>query len=142
MITVTLTRLNDDTKQTLGVLSFTKLNGQLYVCKTLELPWKNNTASKSCIPLGTYPCKYTQSARMTVKKGQPVFTYEVLNVRGRAGIRIHSANYFHDLLGCIALGDANADIDGDGETDILHSAVTIAAFEQLLNHQDFTLVIQ
>jgi hypothetical protein len=137
---VTLKRFSDDTKQTLGVLSFIKDDGQLFVCKTLELPWKNNQSNVSCIPAGSYTCKYTRSNRMS-KPGHDVFTYEVLSVPDRAGIRIHSANFFSQLLGCIALGDAHQDINNDNEQDVIHSGVTIASFENILQKQDFKLVV-
>jgi hypothetical protein len=138
---VTLKRFSDDTKQTLGVLSFVKDDGQLFVCKTLELPWKNNQNSVSCIPVGGYVCKYTRSNRMSAQKGHDVFTYEVLNVPNRAGIRIHSANFFSQLLGCVALGDAHKDINNDKEPDVIHSGATIANFENQLGKQDFKLIV-
>jgi hypothetical protein len=138
---ILLKRFSDDTKQTLGVLSFIKNDGQLFVCKTLELPWKNNQSNVSCIPAGSYTCKYTKSNRMSMEKGRDIFTYEVLNVPGRGGIRIHSANYFFQLLGCIALGDAHQDINSDNEQDVVHSGATIAAFENQLQKQDFKLTI-
>ena len=70
-----------------------------------ELPDNNNMSQISCIPLGKYICKYTFSRHLG-------WTYEVLNVPNRSGIRIHSANYCglrkdgkrQELLGCIALG--------------------------------------
>jgi len=138
---ITLKRFSDDTKQTLGILSFIKDDGQLFVCKTLELPWKDNMNNVSCIPVGNYVCKYTRSNRMSKQKGHDVFTYEVLNVPNRAGIRIHSANFFFDLLGCIALGDAHEDINHDSEKDVVHSGITISAFENHMGKQDFKLIV-
>lgn len=138
---VTLNRISDDTKQSLGTLSVVLDNGQVFVCKTLELPWNNNDSNVSCIPKGSYPCKYTRSHRMSEHAGKDVFTYEVLNVANRAGIRIHSANYFSQLLGCVALGDAHKDINADGEADVPHSGATIAAFEQAMKKEDFTLIV-
>ena len=138
---VLLKRFSDDTKQTLGTLSFLKNDGQLFVCKTLELPWKDNQSNISCIPSGTYTCKYTRSNRLSAKKGTDIFTYEVLNVPDRGGIRFHSANFFFQLLGCIALGDALKDINAGNEQDAIHSGATIASFEDQLQKQDFTLVI-
>src|SRR5436190_1221295 len=137
---VLLKRFSDDGKQTLGTLSFVKNDGQLFDCKTLELPFKNNQSNISCIPAGTYTCKYTRSNRMS-KPGHDVFTYEVLNVRGRAGIRIHSANFFTQLLGCVALGSEHRDINGDKELDVPGSVVTIQSFTEQLQKQDFKLVI-
>ncbi|MBS1535283.1 MAG: hypothetical protein JST78_09410 [Bacteroidetes bacterium] len=141
MKTVELKRMIHSNKEVLGILSVIKENGQLFVCKTLELAWKANANNISCIPPGSYECQYSQSTRMTTKKGHPVYTYEILNVPNRAGIRIHASNFFSDLLGCIALGDANADINGDGILDVTHSVATIAAFEQVMKYQNFTLVI-
>jgi hypothetical protein len=138
---VTLKRFSNDTKQTLGVLTLVKDDGQLFVCKTLELPWKNNASNVSCIPVGSYTCKYTRSNRMSAQAGHDVFTYEVLNVPSRAGVRIHSANFFSQLLGCVALGDAHKDINNDQELDVIHSGNTIAAFENVLQKKDFRLII-
>ena len=138
---VTLKRFSDDTKQSLGILSFIKDDGQLFVCKTLELPWKNNQSNVSCIPAGSYSCKYTRSNRMSTEKRHDVFTYEVLSVPERGGIRIHSANFFSQLLGCIALGDAHQDINSDNEMDVVHSGATITSFENLLEKQDFKLIV-
>ena len=138
---ILMTRISDDGKQTLGTLTAIKDDGQLFVCKTLELPWKDNRNDVSCIPKGKYLCKYTRSNRMSLEKKADVFTYEVLNVPNRAGVRIHSANYFFQLLGCIALGDSHKDINGDAEPDVPHSGATLAAFELAMKKQDFNLTI-
>lgn len=68
------------------------------ICFTLELPWRGNRPGASCIPMEKYKIDYTYSPRF--KKN----TYEVLQVPGRIGIRIHSANFIHQLHGCIAPG--------------------------------------
>ena len=49
------------------------------------------------IPCGTYPIKWTYSTRF---KGDKI---EICNVKGRNGIRIHSASYGEDLEGCVSL---------------------------------------
>lgn len=74
MKTVELKRMIHSDKEVLGILSVIKENGQLFVCKTLELAWKANANNISCIPTGTYECKYSKSARMTAKKGHPIWT--------------------------------------------------------------------
>lgn len=148
----------DDIRQTLGVMNVD--NGG-FVSKSLELPWKNNDNNISCIPIGKYTCKYTRSPRMSVehltrwlKKNvgkteadcpeseKNVYTYEIMNVPKRGGVRIHSANYFHQLRGCIALGNAAKDMDMDGCDDISHSGQTIKAFEKYMNYEDFELEIK
>ncbi|MFT4802531.1 MAG: hypothetical protein ACI93N_002311 [Flavobacteriaceae bacterium] len=63
---------------------------------TIELPWKNNTRSKSCIPEGAYFLK----ARFSKK-----FNHHLVleNVGYRTLILIHPANHAKaELKGCIA----------------------------------------
>jgi hypothetical protein len=139
MLTIPLYRGLSDTKQTLGQIISAALN---FHCDTLELPWKNNEHNVSCIPANKYLCKWTRSNRMSKKAGHDVFTYEIMGVPDRAGIRIHSANYFHDLLGCIAFGDGLKDLDMDTELDVIHSGNTIALFARLMDYQDFYLEIK
>jgi len=138
---VYLIRHISDLKQTLGVLVTTQ-GVELFVCKTLELAWNNNQNNISCIPDGTYVCIWTRSNRLSTLANTDVYTYEITNVLNRSGIRIHSANYFYQLLGCIALGDAHKDINADGELDTIHSGDTINAFNTLLNKQKFNLIIK
>ncbi len=133
---VLLTRTSGNEKQTLGVLS---VDG--FTCKTLELPDKNNASRVSCIPEGTYICKFTKSPLFSKNAGRDVFTYAVLNVPKRAGIRIHSANYARQLLGCIATGSAHKDLDADGQLDVIHSGDTMKKFEEFINREDFELTI-
>lgn len=135
MNTVSAKRLSDNTIQTLGIFTYIKPDSSIFVCKSLELPWKDNAPKISCIPTGVYECKYTFSPHMNK------FTYEILNVPERAGIRIHAANSYTQLLGCIALGNALKDINLDGQQDVIHSGDTILQFEQLMNHNNFILNI-
>jgi len=140
MRTVYILRNKDD-KQTLGVLA-TKLANEFFICKTLELAWKDNKSNISCIPDGEFICKWTKSPKMSLEHKEDFYTYEVQNVPNRDGIRIHSANYFFQLLGCIALGDAHKDINIDGQLDVIHSGDTVAQFNTLMDKQDFKLIIK
>lgn len=127
-------RLLGTEQQSLGVLS-TVNNGQLFIAKTLELPDKGNQRKISCIPAGVYRCVWAYS---------PAFkkhTYRLPDVPGRDGILIHSANYFSQLLGCIALGSALKDINNDGHQDIVHSGNTMDEFEKAMNYEEFELEI-
>jgi len=130
MKTVTITRTYQP-KQTIGELS---TDG--FRCKTIELTWKDNQQQISCIPEGEYICKFTKSNRLNI------LTYEITNVKNRSGVRIHSANFSHQLRGCIALGYAFADIDKDGLTDVTSSRNTIASFEKHMEGKDFKLIIR
>lgn len=133
---VTITRTFGNDKQTLGVLTT-----EGFSCKTLELPDKKNASRVSCIPEGVHICKYTKSPLFSKNAGKDVFTYAILNVPNRAGIRIHSANFARQLLGCVALGSAHKDLDIDGQLDVIHSGDTMRAFEKHMNYEPFELTI-
>jgi hypothetical protein len=74
--------------------------------------------------------------------------YEITGVPGRAGIRIHSANFGGDaergwkkqLNGCVALGEAFGVMDG--QKAVLLSKPAIRRFEALLDGAEFTLEIR
>lgn len=114
--------------------TFGKLTAGSLVLFTLELPWRNDENNASCIPVGLYECRYTLSPRL--KK----FTYEVFGDKNRAGIRIHSANFVSQLLGCIALGEKLGVMDG--KKALLVSRPAIATFERYLNYQPFLLEVK
>lgn len=128
---VTLKRFSDDGVQALGDLSYGSFN-----CKTLERPWKNNQSNISCIPKGVYEVKWTFSPRFMK------YTYEIIGVQNRTGIRIHTANWWSQLNGCIALGDSFGNLNHDKQADLLNSKKTLAQFEQVMNKKSFTLIVK
>lgn len=95
--------------------------------KTLELAWRKNERSISCIPEGDYFANKHISPRF----GESLW---LDNVPNRSEILMHYANFAgsnnprtgrSDLRGCIAAGRTFADIDGDGIMDITHSKLTM-----------------
>jgi hypothetical protein len=128
-------RTYDDGKQTLGLFSVTDTSGVIFVARMLELPYRDNQNSISSFNPGKYICKYTMSPSFGFK------TYEITSVPGRAGVRLHSANYVSQLRGCIALGASHKDLNNDGLSDTTHSGDTVKAFEKLMNYEDFELEI-
>ena len=79
-------------EETNGVLS---LNGK-EICKTIELPWRNNKARVSCIPEGKYKIRKRFSAKFK-------WHLELINVKNRKYILFHPANNaLKELNGCIA----------------------------------------
>lgn len=127
---VRLERYLDNGWQTQGKLSVGN-----FKCYSLEKPWAMNMKNVSCIPKGIYHCKYSFSPKFLK------YTYEVLSVPNRSGIRIHSGNFFFDIQGCILLGDSFKDINKDGKVDILNSSKTIKEFEQIMGKKSFNLEI-
>ena len=98
-----------------GVLS---LNGK-EICKTIELPWRNNKARVSCIPEGKYKIRKRFSAKFK-------WHLELINVKNRKYILIHPANNaLKELNGCIA---PVSQITGEGRGNESRKA-----FEKLKN---------
>ena len=93
---------------------------------TLELPWRNDLAYKSCVPTSLYMAKNLWSEKHqanlyhlvnAVSRVHDDGTMDLAPLEdGRTQIEIHSANlagngdagYFSQLLGCIALGQGRA----------------------------------
>lgn len=87
---------------TFGVL----LSGGVPFAVTLELPWKNNQNSISCIPAAVYTCKRFHSEKHPN-------TFQVMNVPGREAILFHIANRVRDLKGCIGVAEKFEPLDGE-----------------------------
>ena len=94
MNTYTLKRVSSNDDGTFGVLIDQKGNP---VCLTLERPWRDNAPGVSCIPAETYLVQRTK----TPIHGK---TWQLVDVRGRTAILIHSGNTERDVEGCIMLG--------------------------------------
>lgn len=89
---------------------------------TIELPWRDNKNSISCIPEGVYKVEN----RVSPSQGK---CYRLIGVPNRSQILIHSANYTRELRGCIAPGLDQKDLDNDGIIDNVSSKL---ALEKLL----------
>jgi len=138
---IKLIRFWGNEKQTLGIFTVVENGRLIFHANSLERGWVGNQANESCIPAGEYDCVYTRSPSFSEKRGTDVFTYAVLKVPARSGIRIHSANFYSQLLGCIALGDSMKDLNFDGLFDVAHSGDTMKKFEDLMDREAFTLQI-
>lgn len=114
---------------TVGVLNY---NG--FRCLTLELPWKGNKSSISCIPPGLYQCAKITSQSL----GECI---SIHNVVDRSYVRIHSGNYTSQILGCVLVGDSLKDINRDGILDVTNSKNTLSKLMAVLPEL-FTLTIE
>lgn len=112
------------------------------VAYSLELPWRENRRRKSCIPPGTYRCRWIVTAK------RPAGVYLVEGVPGRDAILIHSANIAGDvdlgyethLLGCIALGLQRG--RAQGQLAVLVSKPAITQHAQEMERRPFLLEVR
>lgn len=124
-------------KETLGSMYFE--DGKM-ICKTMELPYRNNKVGKtyleaSCIPEGTYifeampPTDHYPDGyfRCRAVSGRTINK----NFKDAAGnymssILMHPITYVSGLLGCIGVGSRFADLDKDGVPDMEASKIKLA----------------
>jgi hypothetical protein len=127
----------------------TETLGSLYykesmLCKTMELPWKNNQRSISCIPEGDYIV--TKEPPISAndpsgRKERPYWHFRIHNVPGRSGVLIHKISYVSGLLGCIGVGKEFKDLNNDGVPDIIRSGEALQELVNILPDK-FTLTIK
>lgn len=120
MIKLFHVRRPDDGIQTLGDYYLKDGDQVIFACKTLELPFKGNKQNISCIPAGVYKVR-----KLSNSPNIPYPHFEIMNVAGRTGIKIHRITYVKDLLGCTGVGMSLADFNKDGVMDIAQSKVAL-----------------
>jgi len=111
------------------------------IIRTAELPWRDNTPQLSCIPVGTYECRWVKSPRFG-------YVYQVTGVPGRGNILIHAGNFVGDSLlglrthshGCILPCKRIGVIDGQ-QAGLL-SGPAVSLLSERFNKQPFTLEIR
>ena len=114
---------------------------------TGELPQKKDIKNLSCIPAGSYSCLWTQSEHF------PDGTYQVLDVLGRSGIRIHYGNFCgdvtkgwqSDVLGCILIGMGKGTETNEFDKEqqvVLHSRMAFKNLSSFMNKMPFKLTIK
>lgn len=136
---VTLERIRKTPFGTFGYLSTGSFD-----CATLERP--HDIADHPCIPAGEYDVDWTD----VHPKHNPC--YEVMNVPGRTAILIHAANWYQELLGCVAPGAKVEDVvdqtgahlgsPGAAQLGVSASGPALKALLDDLHRQNFRLVIK
>lgn len=119
----------------------TETLGSLYrngvmLCKTMELPWRDNQRSVSCIPEGVY-----RTIKQPPKADRPYPYFRLPDVTGRSGILIHKISYVSGLKGCIGVGKEFSDINKDGVPDIIRSGEALQELVDTLPNE-FELLIR
>lgn len=112
-----------------------------FKCRCIELPWKNNKQSISCIPSGEYNCKIHNSR----KYGK---VYKITNVENRSWILAHNGNFAGDTTkgfrthsrGCVILGKYHGKIEN--QDAVCLSRVTLRRFMNFMNYENFKLIVE
>ena len=79
------------------------INGER-ICDTLELPWRDNQRSISCIPAGQYKVRF----RYPRESGTRDYLHLLIkDVPNRDYILFHRGNSAKDSRGCVLVGFAN-----------------------------------
>lgn len=116
-------------KETVGELRLFREDNELFSCVTLELPYRDNERSISCIP----PGNYTVEHRYSETYGNH---FLVKGVENRSYILIHYGNYYTNTEGCILVGEELKDIDNNGLVDITNSRNTLEDFVNAVPRQE------
>lgn len=137
MKNVYIIRTTTSDQGTEGFLTAPDIN---YICKTLELPWRDNERNISCIPSQEYLVKIRKSP----KYGK---IFWVTNVPNRSYILIHSGNVAGDISkgfrshsgGCLLLGEKHGFLYG--QRAVLNSRITLRKFMNKMDYETFKLKI-
>jgi len=74
-------------------------NGEIQAV-TLELPWRDDVANKSCIPTGVYTVTPFDSPHL----GYKCYRFDAAEVAPRTAIEVHAGNTAEDIEGCVLVG--------------------------------------
>lgn len=127
-----------DKQASLGTcLVYDEFKERLFKGASLERGWVDNKNNISCIPTGNYLLRLEWSPKFKTT------LWEIYGVDGRSECKFHSANYWWQLNGCIALGRHEKKIDGDAIMDVAYSNDTMKKFhEAMKGHTEATLKVR
>lgn len=136
MKTVIINRDFGTKNHTLGVCYVRNTIGNvIFKAESLERGWIDNKRNISCIPEGEYLLKLEWSPRFRKN------LWEIYGVPNRRECKFHAANYWHQLNGCIALGQKRKRLDGDMELDVTNSKHTMDEFHKAMRGADTAKLI-
>ena len=132
---IVIHRVKHDINQTTGILTVLNKNGwPVFVCPCIERGWRDNKKNVSSVPAGTYKL---------VREWSPRFQrdlYELKGVPGRSECKIHSANFWYQLNGCISPGSYLKELNGDKYQDVAASKRALNDLHRVLNGVEETTI--
>jgi len=115
--------------QTLGTMSVFLGVHKIYETKVLELPWKDNKRSVSCIPDGDY---WVSKRPAEDSPTQKIDHFIIEDVPNRTYILWHAGNFHWHIQGCQLHGQAFSDLNSDGLLDVTSTKFTIDQLNSIL----------
>jgi hypothetical protein len=122
MKSVTLVRTAKNDVAIYGILTVTEGDSVEFVCLTIENKDKS-------FPAGKYSLKLEFSPRF--KKD----LWELFGIPGRGEIKIHVANFWNQLEGCIGVGRISQDLNQDAILDLGQSKIALEDFMVTMGDQ-------
>jgi hypothetical protein len=123
---VILQRVWSDENQSTGSLIVLEETGQpVYLSPCIERGDRNNQKNVSNIPAGTYPLVYEHSPKFGM-------CWEIKEVPNRSECKIHAANFWDQINGCIAPASFLGKLNSDGYYDALSSGDALDRFNKAL----------
>ncbi len=137
MNTVIIHRDWQDENESLGVCYVKDSEGCVILKKeSLERGSRSNAKNISCIPSGEYVLRLEYSPKFRKN------LWEIYGVPNRSECKFHSANYWFQLNGCIALGNKRIDINKDGYKDVTSSRASMRLFHEAMKGEEAILIIK
>lgn len=127
---VVLTHTYENNHETIGQWVVSDEEKVLFMCATLELPFKGNQRRISRIYKGIFDC-----IKVGPTRNIPYDHIWIKDVDGRSGIKVHIVNYVRQLRGCVGVGYRHKDIDGDDQLDVTMSKKTLSKLMAILPEQ-------
>lgn len=122
--------------QSLGTMMVLEDGRVLFSSHLLERGWRNNKKNVSCAPAGKYRLQLEYSPKFGIQ------LWEAYGIPNRSEIKFHVANFWNELNGCFAPGEARFDINRDGFKDMVNSGPKFKDFMNAMGKDmDATLLI-
>ena len=115
----------DENQSTGSLIVLDKLGQPIYISPCIERGDRNNEQNVSNVPTGTYPLVYELSPKFGM-------VWELKDVPGRSECKIHAANLWDQINGCIAPGTYLGELNNDGYYDTLASGDALKRFNSSL----------
>lgn len=122
-----LQRYKEGFNQTTGVLLILDSNGwPVFSAPCIERGDRNNQKRVSNVLPGIYPIRYEYSPAFDR------FCWELYGTDNRTECKIHPANFWDQLNGCIAPGGYLKDLNKDGYQDVARSVSTVNMIDKIM----------